>query len=56
MTAPVQHLLEYETRVFYEGFGADRSMYQQPPSPEVDAAWEDLYNCTYITSLKIVNL
>ena len=55
MTGPVQHLLEYETRVFYEGFGTDRSMYQQPPSPEVDAAWEGLYNCTYIISPFVEN-
>ncbi|KAF8971078.1 hypothetical protein BDZ97DRAFT_1337008 [Flammula alnicola] len=42
--SPAEHVIEYETRVFYEGFGADRSLYQQSPSPEVDAAWEDLYN------------
>jgi hypothetical protein len=41
----VQDLIEYETKVFHEGFGADESPYQKPPSPEVDIAWEDLYNC-----------
>ncbi|KAJ3500350.1 hypothetical protein NLJ89_g9839 [Agrocybe chaxingu] len=41
--SPVQGLLGYETKVFYEGFGEDKSVYQRPPSPEPDAAWEDLY-------------
>jgi hypothetical protein len=45
-SAPAQHLIEYETRVFHEGFGKDKSIYQQAPSPEVDEAWADLYNCT----------
>jgi len=46
ISAPAQAVIEYETRVFHEGFGKDRTIYQMPPSPEVDAAWEDLYNCS----------
>lgn len=42
--SPAQDALEYETRVFHEGLGADRTIYQMPPSPEVDKAWTDLYN------------
>jgi len=45
MPAPAQDAVEYETRVFHEGFGKDKSIYQQPPSPEVDKAWDELYNC-----------
>lgn len=45
MPAPAQDAVEYETRVFHEGFGKDTSIYQQPPSPEVDEAWDELYNC-----------
>lgn len=29
---------------FQAGFGNRTSIYQQPPSPEVDDAWNDLYN------------
>lgn len=42
--SPAQDALEYETRVFHESFGKDISIYQQPPSPEVDKAWDELYN------------
>lgn len=42
--SPAQDAIEYETRVFHEGFGKDKSIYQQPPSPEVDEAWDELYN------------
>ncbi|PPQ98411.1 hypothetical protein CVT24_004090 [Panaeolus cyanescens] len=41
--SPVNHLIEYKTVVFHEGFGKDISQYQQEPSPEVDQAWDDLY-------------
>jgi len=41
--APAQHVLKYETNKFHEGFGWDTSIYQGPPSPELDAAWGELY-------------
>ncbi|KAF5325795.1 hypothetical protein D9611_000059 [Ephemerocybe angulata] len=42
--SPAEDVIEYETRVFHEGFGKGRTIYQMAPSPEVDAAWDDLYN------------
>jgi hypothetical protein len=41
--APAQHVVEIEFQKFQEGFGWDKSKYQGPPSPELDAAWSDLY-------------
>jgi hypothetical protein len=43
--APAQEVLEYEIRKFHGGFHSDLSIYQGPPSDELDQAWEDLYNC-----------
>ncbi|KAF9072737.1 hypothetical protein BDP27DRAFT_1217107 [Rhodocollybia butyracea] len=41
--APAQDAIRYETIKFHSGFGSDLPIYDQPPSPEVDAAWESLY-------------
>ncbi|KAF9453956.1 hypothetical protein P691DRAFT_770961 [Macrolepiota fuliginosa MF-IS2] len=41
--SPAQDIIEYEVKVFNEGFGEHTSIYQQGPSPEVDEAWEDMY-------------
>jgi Mycotoxin biosynthesis protein UstYa len=44
--APAQHLLKYESKVFKSGFGGDIDpRYHGAPSPELDANWDDLYNC-----------
>ncbi|OQV05015.1 hypothetical protein CLAIMM_09819 [Cladophialophora immunda] len=43
--SPLQHLLEYDVKVFKSAFGGDIDRrYQGPPSPEIDANWDDLYN------------
>ncbi|CZT12549.1 uncharacterized protein RCO7_11740 [Rhynchosporium graminicola] len=41
--SPVQHLLEYEERVFQLGFAPDTTEYQGQPSPELDEKWLELY-------------
>lgn len=49
--APVQHLLEYRPVLYGNGFNDQVSIYQGDPSPEVDEAWEDLYNSKQPTVL-----
>ena len=44
MLAPAQDAVEYEVKKFTSGF-ATKSIYQQRPSPEVDKAWLDQYDC-----------
>jgi hypothetical protein len=46
--APAQDVLKYRIQKFSQGFGDSSSLpiYQQPPSPAVDAAWEALYHTT----------
>lgn len=51
MIAPVQHLIRHRNVVYVAGFGSELSEYQGPPSPENNAAWSDLYNCTSICAL-----
>ncbi|KAJ3994953.1 hypothetical protein F5050DRAFT_387911 [Lentinula boryana] len=41
--SPAQNVVEYKTVKFHSGFGADLPIYDRPPSPEVDAAWDGLY-------------
>ncbi|KAJ3722012.1 hypothetical protein F5878DRAFT_70349 [Lentinula raphanica] len=41
--SPAHHAVEYKTVKFHSGFGADLPIYDRPPSPEVDAAWDGLY-------------
>ena len=55
--APAQDAVEYEIRVFHEGFGSDKSIYQKDPSPEVDNAWDEMYNCmqVFLFSLTVVD-
>jgi hypothetical protein len=43
--APVQDVLEYETKLFLHSL--DISPYHGPPSDAVDQAWQDLYSCEY---------
>ena len=48
--APAQDAIEYEFVKFHGGLFNDKheletpDIYSSPPSEEVDAAWEDLYN------------
>ncbi|KAH8093877.1 hypothetical protein BXZ70DRAFT_897114 [Cristinia sonorae] len=43
--SPAQEALEYQPKTFTMGFGKkSRTIYQMDPSPEVDKAWDDLYN------------
>ncbi|KAJ4485578.1 hypothetical protein J3R30DRAFT_1378097 [Lentinula aciculospora] len=41
--SPAQNAIDYKTVKFHSGFGADLPIYDRPPSPEVDAAWDGLY-------------
>ncbi|PYH93997.1 hypothetical protein BO71DRAFT_326381, partial [Aspergillus ellipticus CBS 707.79] len=41
---PVDHLVTYKDVVFTSGLLEGRTSYQGPPTPERDAAWEDLYS------------
>ncbi|PKX97279.1 oxidase ustYa family protein, partial [Aspergillus novofumigatus IBT 16806] len=41
--APVQDLVQYETRVFDSGFGKHTTKYMGPPDEENNKHWEDLY-------------
>lgn len=45
-SAPAQDALAYKTVIFHSNSGNDTTIYQKPPSEEVDAAWEDLYRST----------
>ncbi|KAJ7042689.1 hypothetical protein C8F04DRAFT_1076762 [Mycena alexandri] len=45
--SPAQDVLEYKTVKFHSGFGPDLPIYDQPPSDEVDKAWESLYEFAY---------
>ncbi|KAF7340040.1 hypothetical protein MVEN_01922000 [Mycena venus] len=45
--APAQDVLEYKSVKFHSGFGPDLPIYDQPPSEEVDKAWEGLYEFAY---------
>jgi hypothetical protein len=42
--APAQDAVKYQITRFHPGFSNDLSIYQQPPSPEVDQAWKNLYD------------
>ncbi|KAJ8091063.1 hypothetical protein PM082_024673 [Marasmius tenuissimus] len=41
--SPVNHLIEHEVVTFHSGINGDTTKYMGPPSPEVDAAWDELY-------------
>ncbi|KAJ7207321.1 hypothetical protein C8J57DRAFT_1725748 [Mycena rebaudengoi] len=41
--SPAQHVVEYKTVRFHRGFYDDIPIYEQPPTDEVDDAWESLY-------------
>ncbi|KAJ7693636.1 hypothetical protein B0H17DRAFT_1059322 [Mycena rosella] len=45
--SPAQNVVEYKTVKFHSGFGADLPVYDQPPSDEVDEAWQGLYQFAY---------
>ncbi|KAK7019771.1 hypothetical protein VNI00_017937 [Paramarasmius palmivorus] len=42
--SPVNHLLEDKVVHFHAAVGNDTTIYMEDPSPEVDKAWEALYN------------
>jgi hypothetical protein len=44
--APVQDFVKETITVYPLGFGHDLSEFQVPSSPELDDAWNDLYNCS----------
>ena len=45
LKAPAQDVLEYEVVKFNNWFDANETVFQNPPSAELDAAWEGLYSC-----------
>ncbi|KAJ6626875.1 hypothetical protein B0H10DRAFT_1780690 [Mycena sp. CBHHK59/15] len=45
--APAQNVLEYKAVKFHSGFGPNLPVYDQPPSDEVDRAWQSLYEFAY---------
>ena len=45
MTAPAQDIIRYKEVGFSSGFPPYLNEYQGPPSPEINKAWRDLYNC-----------
>ena len=42
--APLEDVIGYEIVTFKSSFDNETTPYQAPPSPEIDALWEDLYN------------
>jgi hypothetical protein len=50
--APAEADIEYETIVFHNTFGGDRTPYQGPPTDAVDEAWEKLYHSKAIQQVK----
>ncbi|KAJ7630547.1 hypothetical protein FB45DRAFT_915836 [Roridomyces roridus] len=45
--SPAQDVLRYNAVKFHSGFGSDVEIYDQPPSDQVDKAWEGLYEFAY---------
>lgn len=45
---PANHLIQYEYREFTLGLGETQTKYEAAPSPEVDAAWNDLFSSEYL--------
>ncbi|KAK7064603.1 hypothetical protein R3P38DRAFT_2825489 [Favolaschia claudopus] len=45
--SPAQDILEYKQVKFHSGFGSDLPIFDQPPSDEVDKAWDGLYEFAY---------
>ncbi|KAJ7169422.1 hypothetical protein C8R46DRAFT_1088705 [Mycena filopes] len=45
--SPAQDALAYKSVKFHSGFGPDLPIYDQPPSENVDLAWESLYAFAY---------
>ncbi|KAF7329963.1 FAD/NAD(P)-binding domain-containing protein [Mycena kentingensis (nom. inval.)] len=41
--SPAEGAIKYKQLKFHRGFADDVPIYERRPSPEVDAAWEDLY-------------
>ncbi|KAF9269955.1 hypothetical protein L218DRAFT_4111 [Marasmius fiardii PR-910] len=45
--SPAEDAVEYVILKFHSAFGTDIPIYDQEPSEEVDAAWQDLYEYAY---------
>jgi len=50
--SPVDVGLNYSPTTFHSSFGHNQSIFDEPPSPEVDAAWEALYSHAGISLTK----
>ncbi|KAK8098782.1 uncharacterized protein PG998_012023 [Apiospora kogelbergensis] len=46
--SPANHLIQYEYREFTLGLGETQTKYEAAPSPEVDAAWNDLFSMSVV--------
>lgn len=44
-SAPVQDEIEYEVRVFSQGFQPQVTEYWGPPTEKTNKLWKDLYDC-----------
>ncbi|PSS12323.1 hypothetical protein M430DRAFT_21419 [Amorphotheca resinae ATCC 22711] len=49
--SPAQDEIEYKTVIFSSAFGKHKSKYQGPPTDEVDALWDELYNAVGISRI-----
>lgn len=49
-SAPVQDEIEYEVRVFSQGFQPQVTEYWGPPTEKTNKLWKDLYDCKSLVS------
>jgi hypothetical protein len=49
--APAESAIAYTLVKFGLGFQAQLEIYEQPPSAQVDEAWEDLTRCKQVTAM-----
>lgn len=52
--SPTQDFIEYEVKVFHKGQEDMPSKFQGPPSPELEQAWEDLYEGTLVLYFELL--
>lgn len=50
LPAPAKNILEHEL-VRFKKIRHEKTLFDGPPSDEVDKAWKELYDCTFLTSL-----